>query len=165
MNEVKSLIDMLKEEQEIYSEILKLANEKTDMISQESLDGLEDVSKQEEKHIKEAKILKYKREDKITEIEKSLKIEKVSDISSLLKYIEDKNLKNQLIETQIEFTNTLSKLKSINIINNTLIQDALEYIDLSLNLMTEATAEGTYGKGAEEAENITQNKSMFDFKG
>ena len=165
MKEAEGLIDILKEEQGIYNEILKLANEKTDMIAQENIDSLEDISKREEKYVQEAKIIEYKREDKITEIEKSLEIEKVSDISSLLKYLKDEDLKKQLEDTQMEFTNTLSQLKSINIINNTLIQDALEYIDLSLNLMTDARAEGTYGKGAEEAENIDQNKSLFDFKG
>lgn len=165
MKEVEDLIEILKEEQAIYSEILKLANEKTDMIAEENIDSLEDISKQEAIYVKQAKILEYKREDKITEIEQSLGIEMVSDISSLLNYVDDKNLKKQLIDRQREFTNTLKELKSINIINNTLIQDALEYIDLSLNLMTQATAEGTYGKGAKEAEGATQNKSLFDFKG
>lgn len=165
MKEVEDLIEILKEEQAVYNEILKLANKKTDMIAEENIDILEEISKDEGIYVKQAKILEYKREDKITEIEKSLEIEMVSDISSLLNYVNNKNLKEQLRETQREFTNTLKELKSINMINNTLIQDALEYIDLSLNLMTQATAEGTYGKGAKEAEGATQNKSLFDFKG
>ena len=115
--------------------------------------------------MKQAKLIEAKREDQITLMEKSLKIEKISDISSLSQYVKDEKLKIQLEKTQDQFSQTLNELKRVNMVNNTLIQDALEYIALSLNLMSGATAEGTYGKDAGETEGQTQNKNMFDFKG
>lgn len=165
MTELKNLIQILKQEDEIYSELLKISNEKTILISEENIDVIGDIGKKEEKYITEAKLLEYKREDEITKIEKLCKIEKLDDLSSLLKHIEDEALKSELIDTQKNFTRTLGDLKRVNLLNNTLIKDALEYITLSLNLMTQATAEGTYGKTAKEAEPQTEHKSMFDFKG
>lgn len=165
MNEVENLIQILKQEEKIYSELLSLSNKKTDFISEENIDGIGEISKQEEQYIKEAKLLEYRREDEITIIEKLCNIEKLDDLSSLVTHIEDEALKSELTATQKNFTITLSELKRVNSLNNTLIQDALEYITLSLNLVTSATAEGTYGKTAKEAEPQTQHKSMFDFKG
>lgn len=164
MSEISKLIEILKEEESIYKKILELANSKTEMIAEENIDQIETVAKEEEAYIQEAKLVEYKREDQITLIEKTLDI-KISDISSLSPYIKDQELKNELLQTQERFSQTLNELKRVNMVNNTLIQDALEYIALSLNLMSGATAEGTYGKDAEESAVQTQNKSMFDFKG
>lgn len=165
MKEIKHLIDLLKQEEKIYREMLLLSERKTKCISDENIDEINEIAKQEERLIKEARLLEYQREDEITKIEKLFNIEKLDDLSSLLKHIEDKKIESELIETQVNFTNTLSELKNVNSLNNTLIQDALEYITLSLNLMTQATAEGTYGKTAKEAESQAPQKSMFDFKG
>ena len=165
MTELRNLIQILKQEEKIYSELLSLSNKKTDLISDEKIDDIGELTRQEEHYIKEAKLLEYKREDEITKIEKLCNIEKLDDLSSLLKHIEDEALKSEFIDTQKNFTRTLGDLKRVNLLNNTLIKDALEYITLSLNLMTQATAEGTYGKTAKEAEPQTEHKSMFDFKG
>lgn len=165
MSHIEDLIKVLKNEEKIYSEILKVSNKKTEMIADENIEGIEKISKQEEEYIKQARLLEYKREDYITAIEKSLNIGKISDISSLSNYVNDEALKKKLKDTQIDFNNTLGELKKVNLINNTLIKDALEYIDLSLNLVTDATAESTYNKDSGSKEPQTQHKNMFDFKG
>ena len=171
MTEIRELIEILKEENEIYNSILELANQKTAMISEENIAEIDSISKQEEQYIKDAKLVEYRREDQILKIEKTLAVqnklstEKIKDISSLLKYIEDPGLKEELSQTQKDFTATLTELKKINLINNTLIKDALEYISLNMNLITGASTEGTYGKTSENIEPQTRNKSMFDFKG
>ena len=165
MSHIEDLIKVLKSEEEIYSKILKVSNKKTEMIADENIEEIEKISKQEEEYIKQARLLEYKREDYITAIEKSLNIEKISDISSLLNYVKDEDLKKELKDTQIDFNNTLGELKKVNLINNTLIKDALEYIDLSLNLVTDATAENTYNKDSASKEPQIQHKNMFDFKG
>lgn len=164
MTEIENLTNLLKEEEEIYSEILKLANKKTEMIAEDNIDEIEKLAKEEEEFIKKARILEYKREDEITKIEKNLEIEKITDLSSLLENIDDEKLRENLKQTQIKFKETLEELKRVNMINNTLIKDALEYITLSLNLITGATADNTYGKDAVD-ESQTQRRSMFDFKG
>ncbi len=165
MGDISKLIEILKDENKIYNDILALANKKTEMIAEENMDEISNIAKKEEEYIKQAKLIEYKREDQITAIEKSLGIEKLSDISSLLQYVGDENIKKELIEAQKEFASTLNELKRVNLINNTLIQDALEYINLSVNLMMGATAEGTYGKDTANAEVQTHHKNMFDFKG
>lgn len=165
MKGISKLIEILKDENKIYQDILSLANTKTEMIAAENMSEISNIAKQEEEYIKQARLIEYKREDQITAIEKSLNIEGVSDISSLLNYVEDENIKKQLIQTQREFTNTLNELKRVNLMNDTLIQDALEYINLSVNLMMGATADNTYGKSTENVEVQTHHKNMFDFKG
>ena len=165
MKGISKLIEILKDENKIYQDILTLTNAKTEMIAQENMSEISNIAKQEEEYIKEAKLIEYKREDQITAIEKSLDIDKISDISSLLNYVDDDNIKKQLIETQRQFTNTLNELKRVNKMNNTLIQDALEYIALSVNLMTGATTDGKYGRNTAETEVQTHHKNMFDFKG
>lgn len=165
MIEIIDLIEILKDEKTIYKDILELANKKTNMIAEENIAEIEKISKQEEQYIKEAKLLEYKREDKISEIEKSLVKEKINDISILLQHISDEKLKEQLSYTRDEFTKVINELKSVNSMNNILIQDALEYISLSLNIMSGATAEGTYGKNPQNIEPQTLHKNMFDFKG
>ena len=165
MSHIEDLIKVLKSEEEIYSKILKVSNKKTEMIADENIEEIEKISKQEEEYIKEARLIEYKREDQITAIEKSLDIESISDISSLLNYVDDEKIKIQLTETQKTFTNTLNELKRVNSMNNTLIQDALEYINLNLNLMTQASTDGTYGNKSGEMEVQTQNKNIFDFRG
>lgn len=165
MIEIIDLIEILKDEKTIYNNILELANKKTNMIAEENIIEIENISKQEEQYLKQAKLLEYKREDKISEIEKSLVIEKIDDISNLLEHISDEKLKNNLSRTRDEFTKVINELKSVNSMNNILIQDALEYIALSLNIMSGATAEGTYGKDPKNIEPQTRHKNMFDFKG
>ena len=163
MEKISELKKTLSEENEIYKTILELANKKTQLISEDNIDEIQKITKLEEQYLQDAKILEYKREDKISEIEKELRIEKITDITTLLNYILDDKLKRELELIKVEFIKTLKQLKAVNDLNNTLIKDALEYINLSLNLMTAATSEGTYGSGAGEIE--TQNRNLFDIKG
>lgn len=164
MTEIESLVGILKEEEEIYSEILELANKKTDMIAEDNIEEIEAIAKEEEEKLKQAKILEYKREDEITKIEKKLGIEKITDLSSLLNHVKDEKLREDLKQRQLKFKDTLEELRRVNMINNTLIQDALEYIALSLNLMTDVVADNTYGKNSSDDRQIQQRR-MFDFKG
>ncbi|WP_041701349.1 flagellar protein FlgN [Gottschalkia acidurici] len=163
MKKIQMLKDILLQENEIYKKILELANKKTQLISEDNIDEIQKITKLEEQYVQDAKILEYKREDRIAEIEKELSIEKVIDISTLLSHILDEELRKELQSTKDEFAKTLTQLKTVNDLNNILIKDALEYIGVSLNLMTAATSEGTYGSKSGEIE--TQNRNLFDIKG
>jgi len=58
---------------------------------------------------------------------------------------------------------TLNKVKENNQLNSILINDSLEYINLNINLLTDASANNTYDNKTNKGK-ATQNKSLFDAK-
>lgn len=163
LDKVYELKKILLEENEIYKKVLELSNKKTDCIASDNIEEIQKINLQEEELIQDAKKVEARRELVISKMEQELNIDKVDDITSLLDNIKNYDLKKELQGARNELVETLTQLKVTNELNNTLIKDALEYINLSLNLMTSATNEGMYGRNAQEPE--TQNRSFFDTKG
>jgi len=161
-NLTEELKDILREEAEIYKAMLDLTTKKTDIITTGQVKELDKITQAEQSLIVKIGRLEEIREQVVGNIEKFLQVDdsiNMTKIGSYLKEedrIEVEELKNQLVSI-------LNEIKEKNDLNNILIQDSLEYINLNINLLTNATTQSTYDNKNSKVEN-KQSKSLFDAK-
>ena len=161
---MERIISTLEKENKIYRELLSLSNEKKDYI----LEG------------------KVKEIDKIVQIESSLiieisKLEKVREatVQALaegyglpqenltVSYISEK-IKDPRSKILAEITDSISKtlvdLKEINDTNGKLLEQSLEYINFSVNLINSSLEPQNGVYEAKTGETTGEKRSLFDAK-
>lgn len=158
---IKELLEILKKELDIYQELLKVSNEKTDIVKEDKTSELDQLVRQEEILIAKVVELEKKRIRILKEICVNLRLKEESiSISDLSQYVDEKQ---ELLEMKEKITKTLKELKRANELNTKLVENSLEYINFSVNLATGADKESiTYEQKGQT--NTKGHKNIFDIK-
>lgn len=156
---MKQMIEILKKQLEIYKEILKISEDKTDIIVEDKVDALKPMVDREEALISQYISLEKQRIGIIKEFASSKGIDEVLKINDLCGYFPDdaeemKRLKDEILDTT-------KKIKVKNALNQELVKNSLDYINFSVGLITGSNrGTGTYGK--EGTQNKSEAKNFLD---
>ena len=156
------LLEILNKELTIYEGILKLSKEKTDAIVAGKISEIERITKLEQSIILKLGKLEREREGIVESLADGLDMKAaditLTDIINIMPEAESKKFK----DFQDKFTKLLEDLRETNMLNSKLIQNSLEYIDFSINILTGAGAEGNYSNLGGSGEVLKKN--FFDMK-
>lgn len=157
------LIDVLKNEEEIYRDILRASHEKTDIIIKGNVAELENSTKYEQTKIFQVADLEDIREKIIAKLAvqygKNSSELNITCIKSLL----PQDRAQKLEDTHVKLLKVLNELREVNNLNSKLIRNSLEYIDFSFNLLTGAELSGnTYGNSGKTGD--VRKRNFFDVK-
>ena len=158
------LICVLEEEAAIYEEFTAISRNKTKVIIGGNIGELEDLNRQEEFLIARVRKAEETRERIVSELARKLGVnERELTVAGLVesgRCSQPKKLK----ACQDKMTRVLNELKNLNELNARLIENSLEYIAFSLNLLAAAEAgAGNYGSSG-RVESGGRNRSFFDVK-
>lgn len=159
---IEQLKKVLEQQIEVYKDILDLSINKTNVVVNGHIKKLEEITEEEQKLI--IKIGKFEdiRENIIHNMKAELGIEIELNMTTLNDYLEEadkvfiENVKDQLMDI-------LNQLKERNVLNGSLINDSLEYINLNIDLLTNSTIENTYDNSQQDSKG-TQARRLFDTK-
>jgi len=160
---VERLLQVLDEEARLYEDILKISKNKTDVIVKGNVAELENIVKIEQSIVLRINELEDMRDEVVGKLsaEVGLKPSEVS-ISSLLGHLKGEQAE-KLKCFQERMMAILGELKNINELNAKLINNSLEYINFSINLLAAAdAADGTYGSSGQI--NSSGKRSFIDMK-
>lgn len=163
--EVDNIINILKEEYGYYKDILEMSKSKKKIITEGKVAELDKIVKLEQNMILNIGQLEKKREEEVSKLCGILgvKNEKIT-VSEISKYIQEEQ-KKELEKVQSELLEILSELKSVNDINGQLLEQSLEYIDYSINLISGAGMEtGSLYEDIGRGKNRSSKKNIFDTK-
>ena len=160
---IDNLIKVLDYENRLYGQLFTIAESKTDRIINNEIEDLQAAVGKEQRLFSELNKLRDAREQIIGQI--SLKIGKASSevtVNDIIKELPENQAK-RLSDVRDKLKATVDKLKVKNDLNQKLLQNALDYVDFSLNLLTEpAPQTPQYGrKGYEEGR---KTRVVFDIK-
>ncbi|MGO1368462.1 MAG: flagellar protein FlgN [Senegalia sp. (in: firmicutes)] len=153
------LIKVLNEEIDVYSELLKKLQEKTDILISGDLKALDNITKEEYSIIEKLSKFETLREKVIFNIAHKEGLKKDINIKEIIDILQGKE-KERLSNSREKLIKLLDEVKNKNELNGTLIKDSLDYIDLNINVFTNRDNNLTYGKGKAKSENI----SLFNQK-
>lgn len=163
MDTLNKLLEILGNQEKVYNDLLNISKNKTDIIIEGKVQELENATKVEQTLILKMSDLEHQLENNVNGLVDELTIkEKNVTISILLKYIKG-NEKKKLEELRDRITNVISELEHANQLNSNLIQNSLEYINFSINLYSNANADGS-GNYQNDGEVNTSKSSFFDVK-
>lgn len=158
---LSELKKILNQEYTVYEELLKLTENKTQVIIEGKIKELDEITKSEENQILKIANLEQIREDVVMKLRNSLGLSIDSNITNIIDKLSEQDKKDlEVIKRKI--VSVLDKIKEKNDLNNTLIGDALEYINLNINLLTNTKQGNVYNK--KDNNFVQQNKSLFDVK-
>ena len=156
---MKQMIEILKKQLEIYKEILKISEDKTDIIVKDKVDELKPMVEREETLVGEYIALEKQRIGIIKAFAESKGITKLLRIDDLCGYFPDdademKRLKKEILEVT-------RKIKIKNASNEELVKNSLDYLNFSIGLISGTNrGTGTYGKEGISLEGEARN--FFD---
>lgn len=164
MDNIAKILHVLEKEKTIYEELLTLSQEKKNVIIAGKIQELDNFLKVEGNIILEISKLEDEREIAAEALAKQLGCSREElTISYVCDTVKDERC-SKLREVANSIGETLSRLKEINDQNGKLIEQSLEYINFSMNLMADSIAgqKAVYeGKVEESKEN---NVRLFDAK-
>ncbi len=129
------MISVLSSELELYQELLKLSQKKTDILVKGDVKLLDEITKIEQDMIMRMGKLEAKRGNIIKKIAETYKKDiKQINMSFLKQIMTQENIK-KLENLQEDMKYTLKQIDEKNRDNERLIKQALEYIDFSVDLL------------------------------
>jgi len=156
---MKQMIEILKKQLEIYKEILKISEDKTDIIVKDKVEELKPMVEREETLVEGYIKLEKERLGIIKGFAESKGITKMLRINDLCEYFPDdademQRLKNEILEVT-------KKIKVKNAVNQELVQNSLDFLNFSIGILAGTnTGTSTYGKEGNTLENEARN--FFD---
>ncbi|WP_164668080.1 flagellar protein FlgN [Virgibacillus doumboii] len=147
----------------LHESLLDISKEKTAIVKEGSVDKLQSLLVKERKHVQALEQAEVKRQKEVEEwsAQNNISLENAT-ITGILEAISDEQTKDELETAAIDLTNTITKLKQQEQLNQALIQQSRQFVELSLDMMKPSIRNMNYG-GKETASNSSE-RSVFDSK-
>lgn len=146
----------------IHEALLEVSQRKTDIIKEGSTEKLQAILAEERKYIK---VLEQAEERRQKEVEKwysdqQLSLEEMT-ITNMLHMLTDKQDQQLLENITIHLTEAITALKQQEQLNQALIQQSMQFVQLSLDMLSPTIQNMNYGKTKDHEE---IKRSVFDSK-
>lgn len=166
---IEDLISTLEEENEIYTELIPIADNKTQVIAKNDLEQLQAITDKEQEVIDRVLKLEKRREEAIKNIGIVLgKNPSTLNIRTLIKILEKQpKEQEQLSKIHDSLKDTIQRLVEINNHNKSLIEQSLEMIEFNMNFIQStrmSPGSNNYTKGANTFDAPASQTGMFDTK-
>ncbi|MFB4167828.1 flagellar protein FlgN [Virgibacillus sp. JSM 102003] len=146
----------------LHESLLEISKQKTAVVKEGSIEKLQPLLLKERKHVQALEQAEVKRQKAVQSWvdEYSPGLEHPT-ITGILEVMNDKQSKNELEEITITLTETITELKQQEQLNQSLIQQSMQFVELSLNMMKPSIRNMNYGgnKSSDSTE-----RSVFDSK-
>ena len=160
---VDRLIEVLNKEAAVYEGILKLSKNKTDVIVEGKVSELENLTRVEQSMIIQLGRLEEEREEMVEELAVHLKV-KSSDITLAgLEKLFPREQAEKLKDCHRALPQIINDLSEANVLNSKLIRNSLDYIDFSINILTNAGSTGNNYGNSGQSDN-SKKRNFFDVK-
>lgn len=162
---MKEYVDQLKlvlnEELEVYKKLLDITISKKDIIANNQIKELDQMTKVEQTLILQIGQLEESRETLTSNLKNHFGDQELN-MQRLIDYLPEED-KDFLFDLREDLLKTLTVIDSENKLNKTLIEDSLEYVNFNLDLLTAVNNDGSYENTATEKE-VGSRKNLFDVK-
>lgn len=163
---VKEVIRSLEALNEIHETLLKLGEQKRQVLINNKVNELTQITNQESKLMKQVAGQEQQWLDYTTKFleEKGYKPNPDMTMTELVKLVFNAEEKQSLLDTQSKLLRTIQKLKEMNALNQQMIEQSLSYIDYTLDLMTGDPDQDMFYKNPSQQAKKSKGKGFFDTK-
>ena len=140
------LSSILEQQYEEYKQLLALSKEKSQFITANNIDSLNEVINKEAKNLLAIETLETKRIECVYALLSGHEWNgDVPTLSDCLKVVSEAEAK-QLQKQQEQLSNAMNELREINYLNQELIYQSLQFVTLSLSMVQPRQAPVNYGR-------------------
>ncbi|MEC1410751.1 flagellar protein FlgN [Bacillus safensis] len=157
---VKIIIEELHRLYGLHEQLLKLSKDKTEMLKSNEIDALSEVLNLEQKYIQAISQLEEKRIEVTVQF---LQSDQSPTITACIKKAEGTD-QEELISLYEKLNDIMVELKDVNELNKQLIQQSLQFISLTFDLVNPNKENMNYGQNGLESSKPKQQRALFDSK-
>lgn len=145
---LETLMETINEEIKIYEDLLAIGKEKKNIIINNEVEVLKQMNTVEISLANKLKKLEEKRKESFDDIKMVLGLSGHITLTKITEKLKNEKEKKELINLKEKLKTTAEELRKINEINRNLINNSLDYIGFSMNLIRQFNMEdaGTYSK-------------------
>jgi len=160
----ENIVKILQYEYRTYQEILKIAVEKTDALVRNDAAEVANITEKEKDLTDRAMKLGQAREQIISEMAEEYGMDPGQLTIEKLKQMAEEPYKSRLGEIRENMLDLIGKIKARNGINQRLTENAIKYLDFSIQLIAgPAHSAPVYGRGGTEVSS-GGNRSLLDVR-
>lgn len=166
---IEELIDVLKEECEIYENLYKVSAKKTEVIVKADIEELQKITENEQNVIDEVLILEKRRQTIVNNIAVVLNQNpKTLTIADIVRIMENQpEFQKPLSELHKRLRTVAQQLRQANVWNRELLENALEMTEFNINILqtaSQAPETANYDKKSYNGDLLGVAVSQFDSK-
>jgi flagellar biosynthesis/type III secretory pathway chaperone len=162
--QAEKIIEILAKEHSYYKDLLELSNKKKSIVIEGKVSELDKIVRLEQNMIFDLGQLEKIREKELQQLCEMLKLEGRTNVAELIKHLPEQ-LSEQLKSLQKELGDTITDLQNANNVNGELIQQSLDYIEYSVNMITSMGPVNSLYEDLKGSSKGTENKKrLFDTK-
>lgn len=159
---VQAIIETLTELVDIHDKLIELSKEKTEIIKEGSVEKLQQILSSERKSVQALEKVEKNRQKQVEIWCSEQKLPKNDmTITKMLELISEQVDAKRLEEKTIKLTQTITKLKQQEQLNKELIHQSMQFVQLSMDMISPTINNLNYGKNKEST---SIKRSMFDSK-
>ncbi|WP_163970551.1 flagellar protein FlgN [Oceanobacillus halotolerans] len=148
----------------IHISLLEVSKEKTASIKEGKIDQLQTILVKERKDAQILEQTEAKRLQLVDQWFQEKGIHAEATISTMLDYILDETEKQQLVDATTALTNMITKLKQQEQLNQALIQQSMQFVEISLDMLNPSLKRMNYGAKRQTTVPSSESRSVFDSK-
>ena len=165
---IEELITTLQQENDVYKEMIPIAKEKSNIIANNDLLALQEITDKEQVFVEKVMMLDKKREEIIGNIATVLcKDAKTLKIQEIIKLLEAQPKEQEkLSNVHVNLKNSINELMEFNNHNKSMIEQSLDIIEFNMNFIqsTRMSPGNNYTKSAGQVNSVLPETGMFDAK-
>jgi hypothetical protein len=162
---ITSILALLENLEKLHKSMLRLANDKTAIITKGDMEGLDQLLKDEQSHLAAIAQTEKQRQNAVAEYltEQGHPVPPSPTVTDLFDVVTEEE-KTALEEVRTRLLHTIHDLKWQNDLNQKLTYQSLQVVNLSLDLMRPQAGTGTvnYSKTEIDGRNTPKDKTSFD---
>src|SRR5699024_10272613 len=133
---IAAVIDIIRKSSAVHQNILELSKEKSEYIKTGDMDGLSKLLIKERKHVQELTQIENEREKIVDQAFESMNInDKEKTVTIILNHIDDEREKESLERDVTGLLETIIQLRESEKLNEDLIQQSMQFVQLSLDML------------------------------
>lgn len=159
---INDINESLQELTFIHEQLLNISEQKTEIVKDGSIEKFQAILVEERKYIKILEQAEIKRQKEVEKwyVDQQLPLENMT-ITNMLDTLTDEQEQQALEHMTIKLTKAITQLKQSEQLNQALIQQSMQFVQLSLDMLNPTIQNINYGK-SQETEG--SKRSVFDSK-
>ncbi|AXI10020.1 flagellar protein FlgN [Oceanobacillus sp. 143] len=158
---VQTIIQSLERLVSVHVELLAISQDKTEIVKEGSVDKLQALLVKERKQIRLLEQAEIKRQESVEAWAKNRTIAvNQATITTMLETLEDEAEQEALASVTTELTKLITKLKQQEQLNQALLNQSMQFVQLSLDMLNPSINNLNYGNKSKETGST--GRSLFD---
>lgn len=159
---VQLIIDKISKLVEIHEQLLKLSNEKTTLVKEGNVEELQPILVNERKVVQQLEKAEEERQKEVASwfVNHGVSIDEAT-LTNLLNHVKSEAEKKELEQAAVHLSEVIEKLKQQEELNMALIQQSMQFVQLSIDLLSPSLKNMNYGNDNGPSD---VNRSVFDSK-